>query len=207
MGRLRSEARRLADSAVEQKLVDASAKAFNDAGTTFFQLANRALKATNDAEPRDGTGMLAESTNFFRGLGQLWLNATFPTDMTTTGAATTDRVRDLELPGVRVPGPDGGEVPTWRTVSILNRTERELDATIVKADLTGADGKIDESYVFVDPDPLQLVPGRTPVRVAVLVPRDTPSGRYRGLLTIAAGPIDASIVVSVDVGRPADSGS
>jgi hypothetical protein len=193
-------ARAAEEASPDHELLVAGAKAFTDAGAIFFQLANRALYANAEAARAPG-GVAAESAKFFRQLGMLWLDSTVGEGTATTGFTGTDRIREVEFRDVVA-----GEV-TERTVSIVSRSGKETNGKLVRSDLIGSsDVRISVEHIKIldehsSPirDGMTVAPGRTPITVVVDVPEGTPQGRYRGLLSVYAGDVESSLVLTVVV--------
>jgi hypothetical protein len=192
-------ARAAKEAAPNDDLLAAGAKAFTEAGTIFFQLANAALYANADAARAEG-GIASESAKFFRQLGMLWLDATVGEGTATTNSTGTDRIREVKF-GEVVAGKT-----TERTVSIVSRWGEPTQGEIVRSDLMGSSMRIREKSITLYDDQRHVIeqempvkPGRTPITVVVKVPEGTRAGRYRGLLSVYAGDMESSLVLTVVV--------
>jgi len=194
------QAKDVAGGVPDQELLVAGAKAFTDAGAIFFQVANRALYANAEAAGGPG-GVASESAKFFRQLGMLWLDSTVGEGSARTGFTGTDRIREVEFKEV-----EAGK-PTGRTISIVSRTAEATDGELVPSDLMGSSGAriaVENIKLFdghSDPirEGLRVEPGRTPINIVVEVPAETAPGRYRGLLSVYAGGVESSLVLTVVV--------
>jgi hypothetical protein len=200
LDQLTVQAKDVAGQAPDHELLIQGAKAFTDAGAIFFQVANRALYANAEAARGPG-GVASESAKFFRQLGMLWLDSTVGEGTATTGFTGTDRIREVEFRDVAA-----GE-PTGRTISIVSRAGEEADGELVRSDLMGSSGaripaeniKLFDGHSNPIEHRTSVAPGRTPISIVVEVPGDAEPGRYRGLLSVYAGGVESSLVLTVVV--------